>query len=398
MTTIIATYNPVLLVIGIVFILWLLCLWQMYDFATLWRMCRNRQVRMERAVHPSVTIVIVAHDQESTLAEHLSAFLHQTYGGEYEVVVVDVHSKDGTKELLEHLESIHPHLSHTSVPSSARDISLQRLAITLGLRAAVGDWVVLTRAECYPVNEHWLEHFMHYATPDVDVVEGLSRLDAVAHRDDSMDFFHLWQRMMWMSHAKRHRPYRTDENVMMLRRDAFLGRPLFAQSSHLMGSVHSLLLNHEWQRGRTIQCLDPAAMVCTQQPSPRIWKQEQTFFMEERTAILSPCLYRLKYAMHILLPRFMWWMAMGVVVFALLYQGSVFGADFLPHVCCGGIGLALSVVLGRYLIFRATARALRLSVTGFAYPFYAILLPYWDLRAWLVWKLSNKKMFRKKFI
>ncbi|MDE5561777.1 MAG: glycosyltransferase, partial [Bacteroidaceae bacterium] len=89
-----------------------------------------------------ISLLIITHEEEEILSRHLPALLSQQ-DAMYEVVVVDMNSKDNTVELLTALEEQYPHLRHLSLPYSARDISHERLALHLGLRAAISSRVLI---------------------------------------------------------------------------------------------------------------------------------------------------------------------------------------------------------------------------------------------------------------
>ena len=105
---------------------------------------------------PPVSIVMTVHNQENNLRQNLPALLSQDYPEPYEVIIVDMNSDDGTQKLLERMEQEYMHLHHTFCPDTARDISLSRLAITLGFRSACYDWVLMMTADACPPSLHWL--------------------------------------------------------------------------------------------------------------------------------------------------------------------------------------------------------------------------------------------------
>ena len=139
------------IVLGINFVLWILSIMLMLHYACLGKISRKQSSKgIPYTILPSVAVVIVAQEEAEKLRRHLPLFLEQHYPSEYQVIVVDIHSSDDTLKLLEELEGKYPHLTHTSIPVSARDISMQRLAMTLGMKTACTEWVVFTQADCCP--------------------------------------------------------------------------------------------------------------------------------------------------------------------------------------------------------------------------------------------------------
>ena len=138
-------------------LIWILAIIPAYQYGQLGRSLQKIDKKLDAVEEdlPPLTVVIAAHNQAPALRRHLPVILNQDYA-RFEVIVIDMASTDETKDVLERLELQYAYLRHTHTPSSARDISVQRLALTLGFRAAAYDWVVMTRPDCEPISPHWL--------------------------------------------------------------------------------------------------------------------------------------------------------------------------------------------------------------------------------------------------
>ena len=89
------------------------------------------------ATDEPVTVVICCRDEGDYLERNLPAILGQK-GVKFEVVVVDDCSTDSTPEVLKRYEKQYPNLKHTFVPKSARYVSHEKLAVTLGAKRKSG--------------------------------------------------------------------------------------------------------------------------------------------------------------------------------------------------------------------------------------------------------------------
>ena len=125
------------------------------------------------ATDEPVTVVICCRDEGDYLERNLPAILGQK-GVKFEVVVVDDCSTDSTPEVLKRYEKQYPNLKHTFVPKSARYVSHEKLAVTLGIKAAKYEWIVLTRADCVPAGDSWLYEMSCCFAPEKDIVLGYS--------------------------------------------------------------------------------------------------------------------------------------------------------------------------------------------------------------------------------
>jgi glycosyltransferase involved in cell wall biosynthesis len=95
---------------------------------------------------PPVSVIVCARNEYNNLQEYLPILLSQDYPN-YEVIVVDDSSEDETEFLLERLSHQYAHLYHTFVPRGARVVSSKKLALTIGLKAAHHEHILLTDAD-----------------------------------------------------------------------------------------------------------------------------------------------------------------------------------------------------------------------------------------------------------
>ena len=103
------------------------------------------------------SVIIAVYDNARELEENLPAFLTQTYEPGYEVIVVDESSTDNTEDVLKLFKNDYPHLYSTFLPKPDRDILRRKLALTIGVKAAKNEWVILTDIHAKPPSEEWLK-------------------------------------------------------------------------------------------------------------------------------------------------------------------------------------------------------------------------------------------------
>lgn len=128
---------------------------------------------------PAISVIIPAGGQAEALETNLPAIMAQEYPF-FEVVVVDEQTESDTADALKRLTAKFPQLRHTFVPPSVRFIGRQKLAITLGIKAAKHEWVVLTRPDCTPASPRWLMGLSAKMGEDKDIVIGYANYDAYA--------------------------------------------------------------------------------------------------------------------------------------------------------------------------------------------------------------------------
>lgn len=111
------------------------------------------------AQQPPVSVIICARNEAANLRDYLHIWLNQDYP-EYEVIIIDDGSVDQTRQIVEYWQKHYSHLRLTFVPAGAKVRSTKKLAITLGVKAAKYDHLLLTDADCCPASRHWISAMM----------------------------------------------------------------------------------------------------------------------------------------------------------------------------------------------------------------------------------------------
>lgn len=126
---------------------------------------------------PYISIVIPTHNEGEAMLRTAEAMLSQDYAGRFELVVADQLSNDDTPLLLKRLQTDEPRVRGTFVPATSRYIELRKLAVTLGVRAARGEWVVVVKAGSMPYDTNWLSSLAEQLTAERDLVIAYSNFD-----------------------------------------------------------------------------------------------------------------------------------------------------------------------------------------------------------------------------
>lgn len=105
------------------------------------------------------------------MREKLPLFLAQDYP-DYEVIVADEAADDGTACLLKEMEKDFFNLRYLSLPGGCIHAARRKMSLTLGIRAARHEWIVVTGADCVPAGRQWLRCLAAAMTEDNEVVIG----------------------------------------------------------------------------------------------------------------------------------------------------------------------------------------------------------------------------------
>ncbi len=187
-----------------------------------------------------VSVVICAKNEEENLQRFLPAVLEQDYPL-YEVIVVNDGSEDNTAEVLARFAQQYKHLRLTFVPCGAQLRSSKKLALTLGVKAAKYDYILLTDADCRPASKHWIAQMVmgfnqesraksqESGTNTTEIVLGYGAYDkekTLVNRFIQYDT--LFNGLQYMGLAIAHHPYMGVGRNLAYRKETFFAHKGFA--------------------------------------------------------------------------------------------------------------------------------------------------------------------------
>jgi glycosyltransferase involved in cell wall biosynthesis len=121
------------------------------------------------------SVIMTVYDQARELESQLPAMLTQDYEPGYEVIVVDESSTDDTEDVLALMKAGHPQLYKTFLPKPDPNIRRQRLALTIGVKAAKYEWIILTDIQSSPKSSEWLKEVAESLDSTTDMMLGYMR-------------------------------------------------------------------------------------------------------------------------------------------------------------------------------------------------------------------------------
>jgi len=120
----------------------------------------------------SFSAIMAVYEQASQLEANLPVFLTNTYESGYEVIVVDESSTDETDDVLKLFKQDYPNLYSTFIPKPNPHITRRKLALSLGIKAAKNEWVIITSIENAPAYEEWLKELSGVIDSTTEAVAG----------------------------------------------------------------------------------------------------------------------------------------------------------------------------------------------------------------------------------
>lgn len=221
---------------------------------------------------PPVSIIICARDEEESLERYLPQLLEQDYP-EYEVIVVNDNSHDGSDDVLKRLAIRYKHFYHTYIPEGTKNISRKKLGLTLGVKAAKYDYLLFTEADNYPLSKNWIASMVRHFSKNQTLVLGLSVLEKKTGfwaKFKAFDYFYANLQMLSM--ALFNRPYGANGRNWAYKKTHFVEQKGYSKHRFLLDGEDDLFFN-EIADKKNIAVELTADSVVVQREKKTFWKE-----------------------------------------------------------------------------------------------------------------------------
>jgi poly-beta-1,6-N-acetyl-D-glucosamine synthase len=227
------------------------------------RILFKKTARVAASPGEPVTVVICARDEAVNLARNLPLILEQDYP-DFEVVVVNDCSEDDTENVLDSLKQKYPNLRSTFIRRDLRFSHGKKLALTIGLKAAVNKWVLLTDADCHPASRHWISGMQkHFVSPN-DLVLGYGGYTAEkGFLNKAIRYDTFFIAVQYFSFAMAGFPYMGVGRNLAYRRSLFFENRGFASHLRLESGDDDLFVNETAKKGNTGVEFSHPALTCS---------------------------------------------------------------------------------------------------------------------------------------
>lgn len=180
-----------------------------------------------------VSVVITACDQAHHLIHTLPALLEQQYN-DFEVIVVSDNSHDETDQVVEDFQKKYNNLVFINLDSSVSTIKGKKFPLSVGIKEAKNDIIVVTDAHCLPVSPYWLQNIAKHFGKDKQIVLGYCTLEKQNGLFNRLIRFDALQTaLQYFSYSICKMTYRGNGQNMAFKKELFFKQKGFAAHNHL---------------------------------------------------------------------------------------------------------------------------------------------------------------------
>lgn len=204
-----------------------------------------------RSSSKGISVVICARNEANNLERFLPLILEQDYP-KFEVVVVNDCSTDGTEELLSEMKLAYDKLRYTNIPLNEKFAHGKKLALTVGLKAALYDHVLLTDADCYPAGKKWLLSMARNLGKENKIVLGYGSYEKQKGLLNILIRYEtVFTAIQYLSFAIKGKPYMGVGRNLGYQKDLFFDNKGFAGHYHIASGDDDLFVNQHANKNNT---------------------------------------------------------------------------------------------------------------------------------------------------
>ena len=207
--------------------------------------------------HP-VSVIICARDEADNIAKNLLGSLVQQYSTTHEIIVVDDNSFDDSKYLLEEFQKTYKLLNVVELKQEAKHIPGKKFPLSMGIKAAKHEVVLLTDADCVPASEFWIDKMQETYADDTEIVLGYGayhKKKGLLNKLVRWETFHT--ALQYFTYALAGIPYMGVGRNLSYKKTIFFRHKGFAAHNNIPSGDDDLFINTAATKTNTKINIDP---------------------------------------------------------------------------------------------------------------------------------------------
>ncbi len=305
-----------------------------------------------------VSVIISARNERENLEKNLPLIFEQQYP-EFEVVVINDTSFDGTKDLLKKFEQQYSNCKVVTVELDERFQRGKKFALTMGIKAAKHDQLLFTDADCKPASPLWIQSMMD-AKGDKPIILGNAPLNTRKTPLGALikyETFHT--ALQYLTYSLSKKTYMGVGRNMSYTKDIFFKNKGFATYQHIMSGDDDLFIQEVATKNNVSVCVAPDSFMFSDAP-----KGLGAWITQKRRHLSTSNLY---------LPKFKRLLGAYSVAQLLFYITLILFVSIFTSVWYYGVALLLLKWIIQTAVMLKPSKMLGAKPVGFIIPFYDLL-------------------------
>jgi cellulose synthase/poly-beta-1,6-N-acetylglucosamine synthase-like glycosyltransferase len=200
---------------------------------------------------PPVSVIVLARNQYNDLLHTLPVLLGQDYP-EFEVLVADDNSDDGSDELLEKLTEQHANLRVVKLTQSLNWFKGRKFPLSLGIKSANHDVLLLTDIQFRPAGKNWISELAGSYSENTEIVLGYATYDTSSKLNKWLRFMAFYDGLVYLSMALSGRTFKGIGSNLSYRKSLFYRHKGFS-SHYVINAGDDELFVNRTATGRNVR-------------------------------------------------------------------------------------------------------------------------------------------------
>jgi glycosyltransferase involved in cell wall biosynthesis len=160
------------------------------------------------------------------------------------VIVVNHNSQDDTRFILEEFKKNHKELQSVNLEQEAKGIYGKKYPLSIGIKEAKYEILLLTDADCQPGSPHWMKRMQDGYLEETDIVLGFGSYYKRPGLLNALIRFETFQTgLQYLSYALAGLPYMGVGRNLSYKKKLFIDHKGFSFMNHLTGGDDDLFVN-----------------------------------------------------------------------------------------------------------------------------------------------------------
>ena len=212
----------------------------------------------QKSKNIAVSVIICAKNEAENLQKYIPLIANQDYP-EFEIVLINDASLDNSLEVMEDLAKKFNTIKIVDVKNNEAFWANKKYALTLGIKAAKHDFLLLTDADCKPVSKHWIKEMSSHFNNNKTIVLGYGGYKKIKNSflNKLIRFETVLTAIQYFSFAKIGIPYMGVGRNLAYRKDEFFKVNGFVDHMNINSGDDDLFINRVATKQNTALCYEP---------------------------------------------------------------------------------------------------------------------------------------------
>jgi len=248
----------ILCVFGLCWLIQMLYFWGLFSRLAFFK---KKKYDNSSPNYEPVSVIVCAKDDYEYLVDLVPSILSQDYP-EFELVIVNDCSTDETTDYLKILTDKHPDINVVSLTQSLNFFHGKKFPLSMGIKSAKHDLLLLTDADCIPENNQWIKGMVSAYKKGTEVVLGYGPyFTRKGLLNKLIRFDTLYTAIQYLSMALAKMPYMGVGRNLSYHRDLFYKNKGFTSHYTIPSGDDDIFISQVANKRNTRIFIDPKCRV-----------------------------------------------------------------------------------------------------------------------------------------